>query len=129
MKDQKINPKDKERLDSLFESYSLIADDKYVFLCDMKYDYSRWSKELVDTFGLPSEYMYSAGRIWEEHIHPEDRRAYHEGIEAIFSGKQASLRRRLRSHYLSRDRHNRRGRPTCIFRRCYKESQSEGSYR
>ena len=89
MKDQKINPKDKERLDSLFESYSLIADDKYVFLCDMKYDYSRWSKELVDTFGLPSEYMYSAGRIWEEHIHPEDRRAYHEGIEAIFSGKQA----------------------------------------
>ena len=89
MKDQKITPKDKRKLDSLFESYSLIADDTYVFLCDMKYDYSRWSKELVDTFGLPSEYMYYAGMIWEEHIHPEDRRAYHEGVEAVFSGKQS----------------------------------------
>ena len=89
MKDQKITPEAKRQLDSLFESYSLIADDTYVFLCDMNYDYSRWSKELVDTFGLPSEYMYSAGMIWEEHIHPEDRRAYHEGVEAVFSGKQS----------------------------------------
>ena len=89
MNDQKIPPKAKKELDSLFESYSLIADDTYVFLCDMKYDYSRWSKELVDTFGLPSEYMYYAGRIWEEHVHPEDRHAYHEGVEAVFSGKQA----------------------------------------
>lgn len=89
MKDQKITPKAKRELDSLFESYSLIADDTYVFLCDMKYDYSRWSKELVDMFGLPSEYMYYAGKIWEEHIHPEDRRAYHEGLEAVFSGKQS----------------------------------------
>lgn len=87
--DQKITPKAKRQLDSLFESYSLIADDTYVFLCDMNYDYSRWSKELVETFGLPSEYMYSAGRIWEEHIHPEDRRAYREGVDAVFSGKQS----------------------------------------
>ena len=61
MKDRDISAKAKIELDSLFESYSLIADDTYVFLCDMKYDYSRWSKELVDTFGLPSEYMYQAG--------------------------------------------------------------------
>jgi len=87
MTDQKITPQAKRQLDSLFESYSLIADDTYVFLCDMTYDYSRWSKELVNAFGLPSEYMYSAGRIWEEHVHPEDRHAYHEGIEAVFSGK------------------------------------------
>lgn len=89
MNDQKITPQAKLQLDSLFESYSLIADDTYVFLCDMTYDYSRWSKELVEAFGLPSEYMYSAGRIWEEHIHPEDRRAYREGVDAIFSGKQS----------------------------------------
>ena len=89
MKDQKITAKAKNELDSLFESYSLIAENTYVFLCDMKYDYSRWSKELVDTFGLPSEYMYSAGWIWEEHIHPEDRRAYREGVEAVFNGKQS----------------------------------------
>ena len=52
----------------------------------MKYDYSRWSESAVTTFGLPSEYMFAAGDIWEEHIHPEDRDSYHNSIEAIFSG-------------------------------------------
>ena len=89
MAEQIITEEAKRRLDSLFESYSIIADDIYVFLCDMRYDYSRWSKSLVETFGLPSEYMYGAGAIWEKHIHPEDRQAYRNGIDAIFSGKQA----------------------------------------
>ena len=88
MEDQKITAEAKRRLDAFFESYDLIADDIYVFTCNMEYDFSRWSKELVETFGLPSEYMYHAGKIWEEHIHPEDRQAYNEGMEAIFSGKQ-----------------------------------------
>ena len=74
-----------KKLDSLFEAFSIVAEGTYVYLCDMKYDYSRWSKTAVDSFGLPSEYMYGAGDIWEKHIHPEDREAYHEGIEAIFS--------------------------------------------
>jgi hypothetical protein len=30
--------------------------------------------------------MYGAGDIWENHIHPEDREAYHKGIEELFSG-------------------------------------------
>ena len=79
----------KQRLDSVFEAFSIVAEDTHVFICDMKYDYSRWSKSLVETFGLPSEYMYSAGTIWEEHVHPDDRQAYREGIDAIFSGKQS----------------------------------------
>ena len=55
----------------------------------MKYDYSRWSKNAVDAYGLPSEYMYGAGDIWENRIHPEDREAYHKGIDDIFSGNAA----------------------------------------
>lgn len=77
----------KKSLDSLFEAFSIVAEGTYVYLCDMEYDYSRWSKSAVDTFGLPAEYMYGAGDIWEEHIHPEDRDAYHTSIDAIFSGK------------------------------------------
>ena len=88
MGDPKITDIAKKRLDTLYEAFSVVAEDTYVFLCDMRYDYSRWSRELVDTFGLPSEYMYAAGDIWEEHIHPDDRQAYHEGIENIFSGQQ-----------------------------------------
>ena len=88
MKDQRITEEAKRRLDSLFEAFSIVAEETQVFLCNMEYDYSRWSKELVETFGLPSEYMYDAGLIWERHIHPDDRKAYREGLEDIFSGKQ-----------------------------------------
>ena len=77
------------KLDSLFKSFEVVSEGTYVYLCDMKYDYSRWSKNAVDTYGLPSEYMYGAGDIWENHIHPEDREAYHKGIADIFAGNAA----------------------------------------
>ena len=82
--------KAKQRLDSVFDAFSIVADDTYVFLCDMRYDYSRWSKALVETFGLPSEYMYEAGKIWEEHIHPDDRDDYHKGIDELFAGNASA---------------------------------------
>ncbi|MCR5477310.1 MAG: GGDEF and EAL domain-containing protein [Lachnospiraceae bacterium] len=77
----------KKRLDSLFEAFHVVAEGTYVYLCDMKYDYSRWSQNAVEYFGLPSEYMKDAGVIWEQHIHPEDRAAYWKSIEDIFSGQ------------------------------------------
>ena len=76
-------------LDTLFRSFEIVAEGNYVYLCDMKYDYSRWSKNAVDAYGLPSEYMYGAGDIWENHIHPDDREAYHKGINDIFTGNAA----------------------------------------
>ncbi len=76
----------RRKLDAMFKAFATVAEGNYVFLCDMKYDYSRWSKTAVDTFGLPSEYMYHAGDLWEERIHPEDRGIYHIGIGDIFAG-------------------------------------------
>ena len=76
-------------LDTLYKAFELVSEGTYVYLCDMKYDFSRWSKPAVDLYGLPSEYMYGAGDIWENRIHPEDREAYHQGIDEIFSGNAA----------------------------------------
>ena len=76
-------------LDTLFRAFEVVSEGNYVFLCDMKYDFSRWSKTAVDLFGLPSEYMYGAGDIWENRIHPDDRAAYHQGIDEIFAGNAA----------------------------------------
>ena len=76
-------------LDALFKSFEMVSEGTYVYLCDMKYDFSRWSKSAVDAYGLPSEYMYGAGDIWENRIHPEDRAAYHKGIDEVFSGNAA----------------------------------------
>ena len=84
-----ISEERRAKLDALFKSFEIVAEGTYVYLCDMKYDYSRWSKNAVDAYGLPSEYMYGAGDIWENHIHPEDREAYHKGINDIFTGNAA----------------------------------------
>ena len=84
---QLISEERQRMLDDLFRLLEMVAEGTYVYLCDMKYDYSRWSKSAVDTYGLPSEYMYGAGDIWENRIHPEDRGAYHKGIDEIFAGK------------------------------------------
>ena len=81
-----MNQADIKRLDSLYEAFSIIAEGNYVYICDMKHDYSRWSKSAVDYFDLPGEYMHNAGGIWEEHIHPEDRENYNENIRLIFQG-------------------------------------------
>ena len=72
--------------DRMFEAFSIVAEGNYVYLCDIKNDLSRWSRTAVDYFGLPDEYMYGAGKIWEEHIHPDDRENYKISIENIFSG-------------------------------------------
>ena len=86
---QVISEERRIKIDALFKAFEVVSEGTYVYLCDMKYDFSRWSRSAVDTFGLPSEYMYGAGDIWENHIHPEDRAAYHRGIDDIFSGNAA----------------------------------------
>ena len=81
-----ISDERRTMLDTLYKAFEVVSEGTYVYLCDMKYDCSRWSKGAVDRYGLPSEYMYGAGDIWENHIHPEDRNAYHKAIDAIFKG-------------------------------------------
>ncbi len=85
--DARISEERKKILDQMFSAFEIVADGSYIYLCDLKYDYSRWSAEAVQYFGLPGEYMYQAGELWEEHIHPEDQKSYHESIQDIFSGK------------------------------------------
>ena len=84
--DRVITEERRKLLDTLYKTYDVVSEGTYVYLCDMKYDFSRWSKNAVDAYGLPSEYMYGAGDIWENCIHPDDREAYHKGIDEIFSG-------------------------------------------
>ena len=81
-----ISDERRGRLDELFASFEMVSEGTCVYLCDMKYDLSRWSRNAVETYGLPAEYMYGAGDIWENRIHPEDRAAYHKGIDDIFTG-------------------------------------------
>lgn len=79
-----------QKLDALFDAYSIAADGAYVYVCDIQHDYSRWSRAAVDYFGLPGEYMENAGQIWVEHISPEDREDFITNITDIFEGREKS---------------------------------------
>ena len=72
----------------LFDGFAVASRRRYVYLCNMETGISRWSRNAVEDFGLPGEYMEDAGLVWAQHIHPEDREMYLKDIEAVFSGKK-----------------------------------------
>ena len=76
----------RRKLDSLFGALYTVAGGGYVFINDMKHDYSKWALSLLDDFGLKSEYMYQAGDVWEQYIHPDDLKSYREAVDKIFIG-------------------------------------------
>jgi PAS domain-containing protein len=77
----------KRKLDGLFGALFTAAGEGYVFLNDLRYDYSRWALSLVDDFGLPSEYMYHAGKLWQQFVHPDDLAQYRKVVDAVVNGK------------------------------------------
>ena len=81
----------KRKLDILFEAFLTVAGEEYVFLNDLKYDYSRWSIATVDDFHFTSEYNYHAGKIWQEFIHPDDLEQYRKNVDAIIFGKGEAI--------------------------------------
>lgn len=83
--DTPIPPERKRLLDGLFGAFVTISGGGYVYLNDMRYDFSRWSLSLIDDFGLESVYMYHADRIWQNYVHPDDKEVIKDAVEAVFS--------------------------------------------
>ena len=77
----------KKKLDGMFLALLTIAGGGYVFLNDLRYDYSRWSAELAEDYGFESEYMYHVGKIWQQYVHPDDLEKYKEIVDSIIGGK------------------------------------------
>ncbi len=77
----------KRKLDAMFGALLTISDGGYVFLNDLRYDYSRWSAALVDDYGFESEYMYHVGKMWQDYVHPDDLEKYTEIVDSIISGR------------------------------------------
>ena len=84
--DTPIPDERRRMLDSLFGALYTVAGGGYIYANDMHYDFSRWSLPLIDDFNLESEYMYHAGTIWQEYVHPEDIDVYKEAVDAVFCG-------------------------------------------
>ncbi len=81
-------PEERKRiLDNLFDAFSVVTEGTYAYICDMRYDFSRWSQSAVDAFLLPGVYMEEAGAIWGDYIHPDEREYYFKSIDEIFTGE------------------------------------------
>lgn len=80
---------DKGRLSSrIFTGLSQVSKRRYMFMCDMKTGVTRWSKNAVEYFGLPDEYLEDTTSVWSAMIHPEDRDGFLADISNVFSGKR-----------------------------------------
>ena len=85
-KNSPITAERRRLLDGLFGALYTVSGDGYIYLTDMQYDFARWSLPLIDDFGLKSQYMYHADRIWQECIHPDDLAVYRDAVDKVFTG-------------------------------------------
>ena len=69
-----------------FDAFAATDPQRYLYMCNVRTNISRWSLNAVKDFDLPGEYMADAGNIWADRIHPDDRDAYLKDIHAVFSG-------------------------------------------
>ena len=74
--------------DRIFQALSLTDIGRYLFICNVDTDQSRWSRNAVQDFGLPSGTVYQMDKIWSQHIHPDDIGAWRQDIEEVMSGKK-----------------------------------------
>lgn len=81
---KKAIPEERKRLlDAFFGAMCTMSNGGYVYLNDMRYDFSRWSLALVTDFNLDSEYMYHADSIWQNYVHPDDVEIYRTAVDAV----------------------------------------------
>jgi EAL domain-containing protein (putative c-di-GMP-specific phosphodiesterase class I)/GGDEF domain-containing protein len=77
-------------LSKVFEALADSGKGRYLFITDLKTGLSKWSKDCVDEFGLPDEYVLNAGQVWGEHVHPIDKARYDQSMHDIFEGRTDS---------------------------------------
>ena len=72
----------------IFTAFSETSARRYIYVCNLATNVSRWSKNAVDYFGFEGEYIYDFGSSWEALIHPDDVEIYQKDISAFFAGKK-----------------------------------------
>lgn len=85
----------------LYEAFAEASDSVYVYVTDLNTDETRMSKNAVEYFDLPGEYINGLANIWIEKIHPQDREGYAEDLEGVLSGKSTrhSYQYRIKNRY------------------------------
>lgn len=71
---------------SLYDALALSTDD-YIFMCDMSTQLFYFPQKMTKEFSLPGQIVEDAVSVWSERVHPEDRQAFLDEMEQVFSGR------------------------------------------
>ena len=82
---------ERENLEQLFDVLSECIEGRYIFIENIPAGISRWSREAVEQFGLPSTHLENGARIWGEHIVEHERAAYLNQLLSLESGESTTL--------------------------------------
>lgn len=63
------------------------STDSYIYVSDMKTGAFRYSKPMVEEFGLPGEVIENAAAVWGARIHPDDKAAFLEANQIVADGR------------------------------------------
>ena len=72
----------------IFEALSDTSDGKYVYICYLPEDYSVWSREAIEYFGLDDDFFCNTADKWLDYIHPDDRAIYADDIGKVMKGEK-----------------------------------------
>ncbi|WP_029320339.1 sensor domain-containing phosphodiesterase [Butyrivibrio sp. AE3004] len=79
-----------DTISKIYDTFAVTSKSRYVYVYDIENNMARWSKNAVNYFGLPGEFVYKADQVWETHVHPEDRASYREHLLTAFEGNRVS---------------------------------------
>ena len=74
------------RTDRIFDALAATTMRNFIFMNDLDTNVTKWSMSAVEYFDLPGQYIYDTKSVWEALIHPDDRAAFNEDIDAVFAG-------------------------------------------
>ncbi len=80
-----------DNLEELFDVFSECIEDRYLFIEYIPAGISRWSREAVEQFGLPSIHLKDGARVWGEHIIEHERASYLDQIISLEQGESTTL--------------------------------------
>ena len=78
-------------LEQIFDVLSECIEGRYLFVEYIPEGISRWSREAVDYFGLPSIHLRDGARVWGEHIIEREQASYIDQIVALEKGESRTL--------------------------------------
>ncbi len=70
----------------VFDALAQTSDRRYIYMTNFRTGVTRWSQNAVEYFGLPGEFFADGAAVWEAVVHPDDRKAFNDDIQAVFAG-------------------------------------------